>query len=433
MRSISIKGILIAVGIGLIITALINLVLKRDSHVTELSDLLITDTKQDEIEKIFDGRAKSLVKKDEKKFLSLIDESNKEFYEVQRKLFDDFKGIPFSDVEIIVDTNDGEGYEIEQESKDELFVVSTVTNFWLKDVDSKMGAISHYYTLRKVEGDWKIHSDVTAEMLPGYSPKGILAIGKLESTASERFLVLFHPGNEDLASRLITSSETAMTSIAEEKLKREMPKTKIPLLLCSNCEEANRVFEGVTFPEWAAGYAIPPELGEKGWILFNQEKVPMGSVDASVLCGLVGPLIAHMAVVRIVPAYAPYFYIDGLAGYIGGREEYGVIKNALQQGIPLEIDLDDLCQSYEDIGPAIKDEKTAAIVKEESYMLVKYMVDKYGYDKMLSMIDTMRDQDFSEATNKKERIKKVNACFKRTFGVGWEQFKKDWMEYVRSS
>lgn len=427
---ISVKGIIIAILVGIALTYFLRpLITKEAGPILPFLDG--RSKEQQEIKEVFNKWAKAVLDKDEEEYLSLVDESNQEFYDRQRQFFDGLKGIPFSKFKIAVDTNEGKGFEREKEDKDNNFVVETATTFELKDVEGTIGTTISYFALRKVKDSWKIYSDVSAEMLPDYSPKGLLSIGKLESSSTERFLVLFHPGSEDLANKFLTSSETAFAGIQKE-LKRELPKSKIPILLCENREEINKALEEEIFPDWAAYLASFQHLGGKGWIIIRKEKIATGPTGIAALSESMGPTIANLAIIKLVSPESPYFFVEGLTSYIGGHSNIETLKEALHKNTALKPSPDDMCQGYTEFESQIKDEETARLAEETSYSIVKYMEHKYGYDKVMSMLDEINSENFTMAANDKEQIEKVDKCFKRVLGVEWAQFKKDWQEYART-
>jgi hypothetical protein len=119
---------------------------------------------------------------------------------------------------------------------------------------------------------------------------------------------------------------------------------------------------------------------------------------------------------------SPNWFNEGLASYIGKMDEY-------RKPEELRIDLNngqyvmDILSMRGILGTAkwllkIRQGK-ARVLYGQTYLMVKYLFDKYGQEKMYNFVVSLKNQDFEKA-------------FVQSFGITEEQFHQEFINYIQN-
>src|SRR4030042_312063 len=120
---------------------------------------------------------------------------------------------------------------------------------------------------------------------------------------------------------------------------------------------------------------------------------------------------------------APNWFNEGLASYIGKMDEYRK-PNELQVDLRDGRYLKDILKMRGFLGTAmwlkkISIDKASGVLYGQTYLMVKYLFDKYGQEKMYDFVVSLKNQDFEKA-------------FVQSFGLTEEQFFQEFTDYIQN-
>ncbi len=120
---------------------------------------------------------------------------------------------------------------------------------------------------------------------------------------------------------------------------------------------------------------------------------------------------------------APNWFNEGLASYIGKMDEYRK-PNELQVDLREGRYVKDILDMRGVLGAAkwikkINVDKAGGVLYGQTYLMVKYLFDKYGQDKMYDFVASLKSNDFEKA-------------FFQSFGLTEEQFHEEFMNYIQN-
>lgn len=120
---------------------------------------------------------------------------------------------------------------------------------------------------------------------------------------------------------------------------------------------------------------------------------------------------------------APNWFNEGLASYIGKMDEYRK-PNELQVDLKEGRYAKDILNMRGILGTAMWIKrvgigKESRVLYGQTYLMVKYLFDKYGQDKIYSFVLSLKNNDFEKA-------------FVQSFGMTEEQFHQEFLNYIQN-
>ena len=120
---------------------------------------------------------------------------------------------------------------------------------------------------------------------------------------------------------------------------------------------------------------------------------------------------------------SPNWFNEGLASYIGKMDEYKK-PNELQADLRDGRYARDILNMRGILGSAIwlkkiNIDKAGGVLYGQSYLMVKYLFDKYGQDKVYNFVQSLKNNDFEKA-------------FIQSFGMTEEQFLQEFTNYIQN-
>ena len=128
--------------------------------------------------------------------------------------------------------------------------------------------------------------------------------------------------------------------------------------------------------------------------------------------------LAHIMINRLI-SECPAWLNEGFAMYIGDNEVRNVFqRKALLKRIQKEelIPLKQLHQNFS----FIEDQKRANLAYAESLSVVQYIVDTYGYNKLVEFIN-----DLAKGF-------KLDNSFQKSFGLTYDEFERNWQQQLKA-
>ncbi|OGH07695.1 MAG: hypothetical protein A2W22_00475 [Candidatus Levybacteria bacterium RBG_16_35_11] len=120
---------------------------------------------------------------------------------------------------------------------------------------------------------------------------------------------------------------------------------------------------------------------------------------------------------------SPNWFNEGLASYIGKMDAYKK-PNELQADLRDRRYARDILNMRGILGSAIwlkkiNIDKAGGVLYGQSYLMVKYLFDKYGQDKVYNFVQSLKNNDFEKA-------------FIQSFGMTEEQFLQEFTNYIQN-
>jgi len=232
----------------------------------------------------------------------------------------------------------------------------------------------------------------------------LLAIAS--TLSSPHFVLEFEQADASLASRILDYSERSFEQVSGQL--GHAPTKKIRMVLCSSAETFNGMTKG-KFPEWGAAFAIPSE----NLIILKSPRLLKRNVSfTEVITHEVTHIILHSFVGK---ARIPRWLDEGFAMYQSREWRIGnswiVGRAALSNSLH---DLGDLEVAF----PRSEDEANLAYT--ESFLAVAYIIQQFGKQALIKLLQEVESSGDMEQ------------AMRKTMGIGYERFKRDWMEYTKS-
>ena len=223
------------------------------------------------------------------------------------------------------------------------------------------------------------------------------------STLKENNLTLYYPGKS------IDLAEDTMTQLRE-------------------ADEMNRQFYKTT-------YSMPVVLAKSELDMLRFGSYPFGGGSGNELTinirigrmttGKIAHEMSHrnLAILTNKSIPAPNWFNEGLASYIGKMDEYRK-PNELQVDLRDGRYLKDILKMRGFLGTTmwlkkINIDKASGVLYGQTYLMVKYLFDKYGQEKMYDFVVSLKNQDFEKA-------------FVQSFGLTEEQFFQEFTDYIQN-
>lgn len=230
--------------------------------------------------------------------------------------------------------------------------------------------------------------------------------GLWETIESEHFVVSHRPGDESVAKELAGVAERHLPRIADH-LGVEVP-PRIDVVVAADDADFARLLAGGV-PDWGIAVAIP----DRRLMVFKSTRTAARPYDFE---RVVAHEISHILLGELLgEGWVPRWLDEGVAMFESGelrwndniRLAYAVLANAILPLSALEMGF-----------PA--DEGEAALAYAESKVAVEYLVDRFGFEGLSALLRSFAEGD------------EVNAAFRRSLGLSYRSFEKDWRSYLRS-
>lgn len=123
------------------------------------------------------------------------------------------------------------------------------------------------------------------------------------------------------------------------------------------------------------------------------------------------------------PLVVPNWFNEGLASYLGKMDEYRK-PDQLQVDLKEGRYVEDILKMRGVLGTTmwlkkINIDKASGVLYGQTYLMVKYLFDKYGQDKMHDFVVSLKSQNFEKA-------------FVNSFGLTEEQFHQEFVNYLEN-
>jgi hypothetical protein len=165
-----------------------------------------------EAERLLAKRARAVLGNDRAAFLATVDKRRKRWYRAQARLFTRMRTVPFSALAYrVTDPRNHAGSRVTRRyAPDRVYLPEVEARYRFKGHDRRPLLGRLFYTFVRTGSGWRIANQGEA----GRQDVEIWDAGPVRTLRSARTLVVFHPGSEGLAGRLLRAAERAYGQVA---------------------------------------------------------------------------------------------------------------------------------------------------------------------------------------------------------------------------
>jgi hypothetical protein len=268
-----------------------------------------------EVPKLLDKRASAVLHGDRAAFLATVDRRRAGYYRKQARLFAAMRTVPFSAIQFqVTDSHNWATATIRRRyAPDRVYLPHVQLRYRFKGQDASpvLGRLSYTFVLTR--SGWRIGGQDDAR-----DNLQIWDAGPVRTLRTARTLVVYHPGSETLAGRLLQAAERGYGEVAATWTGRW--ERKVVILVPRDQDEAERLVDARDLSPIAALSASSVESGPGGRVLGNRIVVnstvlaPYLDVD---LQNVVTHEMTHVATRTL--GNVPLFLVEGFAEYTALR------------------------------------------------------------------------------------------------------------------
>ena len=288
-----------------------------------------------DLPKLLAKRAKAIVDDDRAAFLSTVDKRQKAWYREQATQFANLRTVPFSAFAYrVVALRTGTGLK-RRYGADQVYLGLVEARYKFTGQDASPVLTRHSFTFVHLAAGWRIAARGDRR-LRARDDVEIWDSGKVQTLRSTRTLIVYHPGGQDLARRLLTVADRAYAQVGAAwtgKWER-----KAVILVPRDQTEAERLVGARDLSRVAALASSSIESNESGRVLGNRIVVNTTnvaryrSVDLQIL---ITHEMTHVAT-RTLGDGVPLLLVEGFADWAAlqpVRYPFPVTRSALVQQV----------------------------------------------------------------------------------------------------
>lgn len=369
------------------------------------------------IQPVFDAYAAALLSKDREAFLKTVDEADPAFRELQARMFDRLKEVPFSQyrIEVTSQSENAPGVVI---AKVEIAFTYRESFTELPDPDR-----AAFFVTRRDEG-WKLSGDATEQALGKPKNAGLEDFGAVRTLVGQKVIVFY------LDSQAPTAEQIAgLTDAAFPRLEAAMPGVELPKItvrLFDSKEQIDRVFPG-KWTEWTGGASrqLGGQSDQGGEIIVDSQTYnDVNGYAPDYNPKMLAHELTHIALFPLSGPRTPPFLVEGLADYVAGDQEAFLLEQKLQSGEAFSPTLRDLYRpgSFS----ALLTTEAAALAYEQSDTAVALLESRYGNEKVLELMKEFKRRGDEEI----DQDGLVDSVFRDVLGTGWDGFEAEWRRFA---
>ncbi|MHB8792714.1 MAG: gluzincin family metallopeptidase [Thermoleophilia bacterium] len=371
----------------------------------------------DGIQQALDTYAQALVDKDRSKFAGILDQGNPDFAQQELERFDRLIEVPFDRyyLTLIGQTETAPG----------TIAAKVTTAYTLRGSFPELPDLERAaYFLVKREDGWKLSGDAGEKVLGRQRDARFEDFGKVEVLEGDRSIVLYQAPQAETARQALSMTEASMPRLEEIIPGANLP--KVPLKVYRGTDEIDRTFPG-KWQEWTGGASR--QLGESaeqgGEIIIDAEVFQ--STDGShpgYNQQMIAHELTHITLFPLTGNRTPPFLVEGLADHVAGIQDVVLLKERLQAGGSFSPTLSDI---YQPGGfSALLTTDAATLAYEEADTAVALLEEKYGNEKVLSLLREFRRRENDQL----DQTILVDEVFRSVLGISWNDFEEEWRRYV---
>ncbi len=276
---------------------------------------------QAQVTRLLASRANAVLRHDKGAFLATVDRKRRGFYLSQAALFDRMETVPFARFSYSVpdpleDLGSDRARRRYRPTVVSMYPVEA--SFRFRGQDSSPFLAHYFYTFAMTASGWRIAGQDEVPR-PLRSDVEIWDAGPVRTVSTSRTLVVFHPGDASLASRLLTVAERGYGQVAASW--SPSWDSKVVVLVPGDQREAQRLVRARDLSDVAAVTSSAIEAGPLHRLLGNRIIVNTSLVENYRMLDLQVVLTHEMTHVatRKIGVGVPLYLVEGFADYTALR------------------------------------------------------------------------------------------------------------------
>jgi hypothetical protein len=368
------------------------------------------------------ARGAALVRKDRAAFLAMVDSRRAAYRQQQERMFASLQDVPLDSFEHRITAWDPLVDELRRRYQpDPVFVADLEIRYRLRGEALPTVGTSAFTFVRTASG-WRISGENEAPFAnrPSYQ---LWAGGKLRSLASGRTLVVFRPGAEDLATRVLRSADKAYSRVDREW----GPKWdhRAVLVIPSGPQEAARLLDGFDMKGVATAIPYPPDpkTPQNNVMYLNAQVLkPYNEFNLDYNFAHEMTHIATRAVRKV-----PFMVREGFAEYVAShdlgysfREHYPALA-AKGQSFDGKLVTSDVFATDNDL----------SLSYDRASSFCSWVAQTFGEARLVALYHSFAGADWPPEDNKLEQ-EVLDQRFRKVLGASFSTVQQRWAGYIRA-
>lgn len=375
-----------------------------------------------QVEQVLALRARAILRHDRAGFLASVDPRRTSFYRAQAALFDRMETAPFSGFSYQLDSpaNLATPQLRRRYAPAPVYLPEVLASYHFRGQDASPVLARFYYTFVWTGAAWRIAAQ--DELRPAFqSDAEIWDFGPLQTVATSRTLVVFHPGDRELAERLLAAAERGYAQVAATW---SGPwEHKVVILVPRDQNEAERLVGAHDLGQVAAVAASSIESGPFQRVLGNRIVVNSSNVrryDQLNLQVVITHEMTHVATRTLGPG-VPLFIVEGFADFTALRpigQPLAFTRPALAAAVRAGRFSGTLPSDADLRGP------NASVAYDASSSFCLWVANTFGEDRLQALYRAFRG-------TAEPGIAGQDVVFRHVLGISRETAQARWAAWVR--
>ena len=370
-----------------------------------------------EVAKLLAKRAEAVLHGDRAAFLATVDRRRTTYYRSQAALFARMRTVPFSAVDYrVTDQRNWATATVRRRyAPDRVYLPHLQLRYRFKGQDASpvLGELSYTFVLTR--SGWRIGGQGDAR--PAWRDDvQIWDAGPVRTRRTGRTLVVYHPGSETLAGRLLAAAERGYGEVAATWTGRW--ERKVVILVPRDQAEAERLVRARDLSPVAALSASSVESGPGGRVLGNRIVVnstvlaPYPNLD---LQNVVTHEMTHVATRTL--GDVPLFLVEGFAEYTALRPLRRYLPRRTRPALAERVD----AGRFDGRLPSARDlrGRDGVVAYDEASTFCLWVVERYGEGKLRSLYRVFAGSRPPTADELDQGFQEVLGVSKRTAEARW--------------
>jgi hypothetical protein len=381
---------------------------------------------EEQVAQVLARRAQAVLRRDRAAFLATVDNRRPAFYRSQSALFGRMATVPFSEFRYALPSplrNLATDRVRRRYGPSGVFVFPVEASYRFRGQDTSPVLARYYYTFAFTPAGWQIAG--TDDLKPKLRDDvQIWDAGPVQTVATKRTLVVFHPGDATLARRLLNGAERGYTQV--DATWSSSWDHKVVILVPRDQSEAQRLVRTRDLSDVAAVTSSVIEAGPAHRVLGNRIITnttivePYSTINLQIL---LTHEMTHVAT-RRVGVGVPLYLVEGFADYTALRP----------LDLPLQVTRPSLAAAVEggrfDGRLPSRSQLVgadAAVAYDEGSSFCLWVARTFGEAKVQALYRSFGDLD-GDPTRRDEDVR-----LRRVLGVSRATAEARWAAFVRGS
>jgi hypothetical protein len=378
---------------------------------------------QAEVPKLLARRARAILRGDRAAFLATVDRRRGAYYRSQAKLFASMRTVPFSTVDYqVTDPRNWATATVRRRyAPDRVYLPHVQLRYRFKGQDASPVLGRLFYTFVLTRSGWRIGGQEDARPALRDDVQ-IWDGGPVKTLRTGRTLVVYHPGSEQLAGRLLAAAERGYGEVAAVWTGRW--ERKVVILVPRDQDEAERLVHARDLSPVAALSASSVESGPGGRVLGNRIVVnpavlaPYRNLD---LQNVVTHEMTHVATRTL--GNVPLFLVEGFAEYTALRPFRRYPPRLTRPMLAARV----RAGRFDGRLPSARElrGRDGVVAYDEASTFCLWVVESYGEGKLLALYRAF-------AGSKPPNAAELDLGFREVLGVSKRTAEARWAAWVRA-